>query len=102
MKRAAVLALALLASCNTPPIKERVVEVSKPVAIRPITAAQVPVMPKPLPPRPSSLSAAADLLLGKVCEWVAYGLRADPLLKTSAGQQPVASGEYPECKRAGH
>lgn len=100
MKRAAIIILAFAqVSCAGPAIKDRTVEVKVPVAVQPITPAQVPVLPKPLPPRPTSLSAAADLLLGKVCEWVAYGLRADPLLKVSAGQSPIAAAGYPECER---
>jgi hypothetical protein len=44
----------------------------------------VPPYPAPLGPRPQSLSAAADLLLAKHCEFVAYALKADPLLRLSA------------------
>lgn len=98
MKRTLILAL-MLAGCSTPPVRDRVVEVVKPVAVQPIKPEQVPAMPAPLPPRPGSLSAAADVLLAKVCQWVAYGLRADPLLRVSAGDRPSAAATYPECER---
>lgn len=91
------LALAL-AACQSAPVKDRIVEVVKPVAVQPITPEQVPALPSPLPPRPDSLSAAADVLLGKVCEFVAYALKADPLLKVSAGQPPSEAQRYPECE----
>lgn len=96
---ATIVSLALsLAACQTPAIKDRVVEVSVPIATKPLKPADVPVLPKPLPPRPSSLSAAADILLSKVCEWVGYGLRADPLLKVSAGEKQNPAAAYPECE----
>lgn len=97
MKRTLILAL-VMASCSTPPVRDRVVEVVKPVAVQPIKPEQVPPLPGPLPPRPSSLSAAADVLLSKVCEFVGYALKADPLLRVSAGQQPVDTQRYPECE----
>ena len=90
---------ALLAGCTQPTVvKDRVVEVVKPVAVQPIKPADVPAMPAPLPPRPDNLSAAADVLLGKWCEAVAYFLRADPLLKVSAGQGQSAAAKFPECE----
>jgi hypothetical protein len=51
-----------------------------------------------LPKRPSSLSAAADLLLSKVCELEAYVLKADPLLRVSAGEPQKPLPRYPECE----
>ena len=94
---ATILALSLTA-CQTGAVHDRVVEVDKPVATRPIKAADVPTPVAPLPKRPDSLSAAADVLLSKWCEAVAYMLRADPLLRVSAGvpQQPLM--KYPECE----
>jgi hypothetical protein len=89
----------VLTGCATSAVRDRIVEVSKPVAVHPITAAQIPAVPAPLGPRPSSLSAAADLLLSKHCEWVAYALRADPLLRLSAGEPQKALQAYPECQR---
>lgn len=97
MKATFFLMLAL-AACSTPPAKDRVVEVVKPVAVQPIRPEQVPTLPSPLPPRPESLSAAADVLLGRWCEAVAYMLRADPLLRVSAGQQPGEPPIFPECE----
>lgn len=97
MKRILILALAV-AGCSTPPVRDRVVEVVKPVAIHPIKPDQVPALPSPLPPRPNSLSGAADILLAKWCEAVGYILKADPLLKVSSGQQPVDTQRYPECE----
>jgi hypothetical protein len=85
--------------CQTPAVKDRIIEVKVPVAVQPIKPEQVPPLPSPLPPRPGSLSAAADTLLSKVCEWVAYGIRAKPLLEVSAGQQPTDAPKFPECER---
>lgn len=89
----------LLAACQTPATRTQTVEVKVPVAVQPIKPAQVPAVPAPLGPRPQSLSATADLLLAKHCEWVAYALLTDPLLRVSAGmpQRPLA--KYPECER---
>jgi hypothetical protein len=73
-----------------------------PVMIHPIKPEDVPAIPKPLKrPRPKSLRAAADVLLAKVCEWAAYGIKADPLLRVSAGLQPTLWDVYPECRRSG-
>jgi hypothetical protein len=94
-----VILAAALAACATPAIKDRVVEVRVPVAVQPIKPAQVPAVPAPLAKRPASLSAAADLLLAKVCELEAYALKADPLLRLSAGMQQQALGRFPECER---
>lgn len=94
----ALLALSL-AACQSAPVKDRIVEVKIPIPTTPLKPAQVPAMPAPLPARPDNLSAAADILLAKVCEWVAYGLRAKPLLDVSAGQQPGEARHFPECER---
>jgi hypothetical protein len=75
------------------------VEIKVPVAVQPIKPAQVPALPSPLGPRPSSLSAAADMLLSDHCKWVAYGLLTDPLLRVSSGQPPRIIPRYPECER---
>jgi hypothetical protein len=88
-----------LAACQTPAVKDRVVEVRVPVAVQPIKPDQVPAVPAPLAKRPTSLSAAADLLLAKVCELEAYALKADPLLRLSAGMQQQALAKFPECER---
>lgn len=94
-----LVALALLAGCvGSPVVKTETVEVKVPVPVQPIRADQVPAAPAPLPPRPANLSAAADLLLGKWCEAVAYMVRADPLLRISAGGGPGALPRYPECE----
>ncbi|HVL29541.1 MAG TPA: hypothetical protein VM326_02325 [Sphingomicrobium sp.] len=97
---AAIVALAL-AGCATRPavVDERFTEVKVPVAVQPVRPEQVPEPPAPLPKRPDSLPAAADVLLAKWCEAVAYLLRADPLLRISAGQAPTAAQIYPECER---
>lgn len=94
----AMLAISLLAACATPATRTQTVEVKVPVAVQPITAAQVPTPPAPLGPRPQNLSAAADTLLAKVCEFVGYAIKADPLLRLSAGQQQGALPKYPECE----
>jgi hypothetical protein len=88
-----------LTACAHAPVGPKVVEVVKPVAVNPITPAQVPTPPAPLPPRPASLSQAADTLLGRWCEAVAYMLRADPLLRLSAGEKATGLPAYPECEK---
>ena len=90
---------ALLAACQTPATRTQTVEVKIPVAVQPIKPDQVPTPPAPLGPRPGNLSAAADTLLAKVCEFVGYAIMADPLLRLSAGQQPGTLPKYPECER---
>lgn len=92
------LVAVLLAACSTPAVKERVVTVNVPVATRPITPAQVPPPPAPLPPRPSTLTAAADALLSQVCKLESYVLKADPLLRSSAGMPAATLPPYPECE----
>jgi hypothetical protein len=94
-----LLPLALAGCATTPAVKDRIVEVDKPVAVQPIAPAQVPVVPAPLGPRPQSLAAAADSLLSKVCELEAYALRADPLLRVSAGMQQQELPPFPECEK---
>lgn len=87
-----------LSACSTPAIKDRIVEVSVPIATKPINPADVPTPPAPLPPRPKELSAAADLLLSKWCAAVSYMLKADPLLRVSAGMPQKALEQYKECE----
>jgi hypothetical protein len=88
-----------LAACQTPAERVRTVEVKVPVAVQPLKPEQLPTPPAPLPPRPSSLSAAADVLLSAHCAMVAYVLKADPLLRISAGLPPRELPRYPECER---
>ena len=90
--------VAFLAACSTPATKIQTVEVKVPVAVQPIKPADVPKAPAPLPKRPQSLSAAADLLLSDHCAWVAFGLKAMPLLQVSAGLPPIEIPKYPECE----
>jgi hypothetical protein len=97
---AALIAMLFVAltACATPSVKTETVEVKVPVAVQPITPAQVPTPPAPLGPRPSSLSAAADALFAQVCKLEAYVLRADPLLRVSAGEKATELPKYPECE----
>jgi len=97
---ALLVLVGLLAGCATRPavVEERFTQVKVPVAVQPIAPGQVPALPAPLPTRPDSLQAAADVLLAKWCEAVAYMLRADPLLRISAGQAPAPAQLYPECE----
>ena len=123
---AALIAMLFVAltGCSTPAVKDRIVVEKVPVAVHSITPAQVPTAPAPLPPRqfqqddchiyltpaqvpsareplqprPSSLSAAADVLLADHCSWVAFGLKAFPLLRVSAGLPPSELPKYPECE----
>ena len=92
------LSFVMLAACSTPAIKDRIVTVSIPIATHPIKPADVPPVPAPLGPRPQSLSAAADVLLSKVCEWVAFGIRVQPLLRVSAGEKQAELPRFPECE----
>lgn len=94
----AICLCCMVSACATPAVRDRVVEVDKPVAVQPIAAKDVPAAPAPLGPRPQSLSAAADVLLSKVCEFEGYVLRADPLLRLSAGMKQQALPKYPECE----
>lgn len=94
----AISALLLLVGCSTPATRTETVEVKIPVATKPLKPEQIPTAPAPLGPRPQSLSAAADVLLADHCAWVAFGLKAMPLLQLSAGisQQPLPT--YKECE----
>jgi hypothetical protein len=99
VKKLTYMSIALvMSSCSTPAIRDRIVEVDKPIAVQPIRPADVPAPPAPLPPRPKELSAAADVLLSKWCAAVAYMLKADPLLRVSAGMPQKALERYPECE----
>lgn len=89
----------MLTGCSTPTVRDRIVEVSVPVAVQPIKADQVPAAPAPLGPRPPTLPQAADVLLSKVCELEAYVLKTDPLLRVSAGEKPRELPRYPECEK---
>jgi hypothetical protein len=99
MKCLLIATVLVLSGCATPAVQTRTVEVKVPVAVQPIKPAQVPAVPAPLGPRPQSLSAAADALLAKHCEFVAYALLADPLLRLSAGEPPRPLPQFPECER---
>lgn len=98
MKYAIMLAL-LLTACQTPPVRDRVVTVSVPIAVQPIKPADVPKLPAPLPKRPADARPALDLALAGYCEMVAYALRADPLLRVSAGLPPREVPRFPECEK---
>lgn len=98
MRSLIIAAALLLASCETPPVKIQTVEVKVPVATPMLKPDQVPSPPAPLGPRPQTLSAAADMLLSKVCELEGYVIRADPLLRISAGEDPKALPKFPECE----
>jgi hypothetical protein len=89
----------LLAACQTPAVHDRVVPISVPIAVQPIKPSDVPVLPAPLPKRPADARQALDLALAQVCAFVAYGLKADPLLRVSAGLPPLEPQRYPECER---
>lgn len=99
MKRVILPALLLAGCAGTPAVRTQTVEVKVPVAVQPIRADQIPAPPAPLGPRPSSLSAAADILLSRWCSAVSYILRADPLLRVSAGSPQSELPKYPECER---
>lgn len=94
----ALFVLISICACSTPAVKTQIVEMKIPVAVQAIVPEQIPPLPSPLTPRPQSLSAAADVLLSKVCEWVAYGIRSKPLLDVSAGRTPNEAPRFPECE----
>lgn len=96
-----VVAALSLSGCATSAVEEKIVEVKVPVAVQPIKPEQVPVIPTPLPARPLSLSAAADVLMAKWCEAVIYIIKADPLLRVSSGQVPGQAPLFPECEGDG-
>lgn len=93
-----LIALLLTGCANGPPVETRVQRELVPVATKPIKAEQVPRPVAPLPPRPESPSAAADVLLSAWCKAVKYMLQADPLLRLSAGIEATALQRYPECE----
>lgn len=89
----------LLAGCaSTSAVQDRPVEVKVPVAVQPIKATDIPPVPAPLGPRPPTLRQSADKALAAWCEAVSYFVKADPLLRISAGDHPVTLPKYPECE----
>jgi hypothetical protein len=89
----------LLSGCaSTAPVQDRIVEVKIPVAVQPIKATDIPPVPPPLGPRPPTLRQSADKALAGWCEAVSYIVRADPLLRISAGGRPAPLPKYPECE----
>lgn len=102
MKLQLIVGLALLVSAcahTKTEFVDRAVEVDKPVAVQPITANDVPAVPGPLGAPPATDEQRRQLLLSKVCEFVAYALLADPALRHSAGLPPQALPDYPECDK---
>jgi hypothetical protein len=93
------LAFAALTACATGPTKTETVEVKVPVAVQPIEPADVPALPAPLPKRPKDARAALDVALAQVCRFVSYALKADPLLRVSAGLPPLEAPDYRECRK---
>jgi hypothetical protein len=87
------------AACSTPATKIQTVEVKVPVATHPVNPADVPALPAPLPKRPADARQALDVALAQVCRFVSYALKADPLLRVSAGLPPQEAPAYPECQR---
>lgn len=84
-RAAAAASLILLSACaSKPAIEVRTVRVEVPVPVACIAAADVPVRPGPLPPRPEDARQALDLAVAKVLEWVGYGEKADAVLRVCA------------------
>lgn len=105
MKATLILFGALaLSACATPaPIHDiRTQEVAVTHVERAVTEQQVREIapPAPMGPRPSALSAALDLAVAKLCEYVGYAGRADPLLQHAAGLTPVQRVVEPICQRS--
>lgn len=86
-----------LSGCATPAVEYKTVEVKVPVMVQPLKPEQVPAVPAPLGSRPDALPDALDVLLAKHCELVAYVLKADPLLRVSAGVPMADLPVYREC-----
>jgi hypothetical protein len=97
MKRWLIATALVLGGCATGATRTETVEVKVPVATHPIAPAAVPQLPAPLPKRPADARSALDLALGQVCRFVSYALKADPLLRLSAGLPPQEAPKYPEC-----
>jgi hypothetical protein len=89
--------LLMAASCAQDAVKTETVEVKVPVAVQPIRPADVPTLPAPLPKRPADARQALDVALAQVCRFVGYALKADPLLRLSAGLAAKDAPAYPEC-----
>lgn len=102
MKRLLIFAALALAACSTPPAVKETVVVDRPVSVleKPFTAAEIPAVPAPLGKRPADLGQAADQLLAKVCEFVSYAERANPLLRLGAGLPTGPALAFPECSEA--
>lgn len=98
-----VAALIIVAACATPPaitrIDTRDVVVTK--IERPLTEQQVreTVPPAPMGRRPDAIPAALDLAIAKLCEYVGYAERADPMLMHSAGVAITQRVREPICGR---
>lgn len=99
MKKLTYMSIALLAGCTTGAVHDRVVEVDKPIATHPITAAQIPPLPGQLGPRPKDAASAADAALAGRCDAIAFVIRAYPLLQVAAGQLPTQAPDYKECDK---
>lgn len=98
MKRIALIALMLAGCSTTPPERIKIVEKVVPVSEKPIAATDIPKVPAPLGPRPTTARAAADTLLAKVCEFVSYADTADGLMAVSAGIPQPPPLKFPECE----
>jgi hypothetical protein len=93
-------AIAALAGCATAPVKEiatRDVVVTR--TEKSVKAADVPTPPAAMPARPGNISAALDLALAKLCEYVGYTEKADPLLQNAAGVSLGDRVREPICRR---
>lgn len=96
-------AMALTACATRAPVHEiRTQEVAVTHVERPVTEQQVREIapPAPMGPRPSTLRAALDLAVAKLCEYVGYADRADPLLQHAAGLTPVQRVVEPICQHS--
>jgi hypothetical protein len=100
MKRLILLAALGAAACAHGPTEIRTQEVAVTHVERAITPDQVRAVapPAPMGPRPSSMSAALDLAIAKLCEYVGYADRADTLLQHAAGMTPVQRVLEPICR----
>lgn len=93
----ACLALAACASGST----EKEIQTHEVVVTRTekaVTPAQVPTPPRPIAARPADASSALDTLAAKLCEYVGYADRADPLLQNAAGMTVTQRVLEPICQ----
>lgn len=101
-RMAAFAILALLSACAESPraIPEKeIVREAVPIATHAIDPTQIPALPPRLGPRPPSAQQAADAAFAAHCLDISWILKAFPLLRLGAGEEPSQAPRYPECEK---